>query len=203
VKSVLRGIRDAVRLLRALPAIALVRRSSQRGVIEHDVRRWVECLEAGHRDESTDRQLAWLLAAYPEFRNLLIYRLGAIGRLLRPLYRPMETLHLHVGEIGPGLFLQHGFATIVVAERIGTDCWINQQVTVGHIYDRGAPTIGDRVTLAAGAVVLGPVTVGDDSTIGANATVVKDVPPGSVAVSGPTRILPPGSTRGDARKLRP
>ena len=199
----LRAVRDAVRLVRALPAVVLVRRSPRRAVIEHDVRRWVECIDDGHRDESVPRQLAWLLAAYPEFRNLLFYRLGMLRRLLRPLYRPLESLHLFTGDIGPGLFLQHGFATVVAAERIGTDCWINQQVTIGYVYDRGAPTIGDRVTIAAGAVVLGPVTIGDDATVGANATVVKDVPAGAVAVSGPTRILEAGSSRGDARKARP
>jgi serine O-acetyltransferase len=43
--------------------------------------------------------------------------------------------------------------------------------------------IGDRVSIGAGAVVVGPVTVGDDASIGANATVVRDVPPGAVMLA--------------------
>ena len=45
--------------------------------------------------------------------------------------------------------------------------------------------IGDRVSIGAGAVVVGPVTVGDDARIGANATVVRDVPPGAVMLAPP------------------
>jgi len=187
----LKAARDLLRLLRALPALAVVRRSPRRPAIERDVQRWVECLRLGHEDEGFARRTAWLLAAFPEFRNLLQFRLGRWpGTLLRLFHRPVPTLQIDVADLGPGLFIQHGFATIVVAERIGADCWINQQVTLGHVYDRGAPVLGDRVTVAAGAVVVGPVVVGDDVTIGANTTVVRDVPAGTVVVSAAPRYLP-------------
>src|SRR5689334_11051693 len=95
--------RDLIRLVRALPALALIRSVSSRPVIARDVRRWVECLDLGREDVGFARQVAWLLAAWPEFRNLFYYRLGVIpALLLRPLYRPVETLVLHVGSIGPG-----------------------------------------------------------------------------------------------------
>jgi serine O-acetyltransferase len=190
--TTLRWARDAVAHLRALPALRLVDRARARATIEHDVARWAECLRLP-RHWGARRVLVHLLATYPEFRNLLEYRLRGENPILRALtfrlLRPVETLTLEVGEIGGGLFIQHGFATIVNAERIGEDCWINQQVTVGHVYDRGRPTIGDRVTIAAGAVVVGPVEVGDDVTIGANTTVVKDVAAGSVVVGPPARVL--------------
>lgn len=51
------------------------------------------------------------------------------------------------------------------------------------------PTIGDRVTIGAGAKVLGPITVGHDSRIGANAVVVRPVPPDSVVVGVPGQIV--------------
>jgi serine O-acetyltransferase len=54
---------------------------------------------------------------------------------------------------------------------------------------RGAPTIGNRVDLGAGAKILGPVTIGDDAVIGANAVVLCDVPAGALAVGIPARIL--------------
>ncbi|HSP78844.1 MAG TPA: serine acetyltransferase, partial [Myxococcaceae bacterium] len=44
--------------------------------------------------------------------------------------------------------------------------------------------------VGAGARILGPVTIGARSRIGANAVVVRDVPPDSVAVGVPARILP-------------
>ncbi|HZY42571.1 MAG TPA: serine O-acetyltransferase, partial [Anaerolineae bacterium] len=40
----------------------------------------------------------------------------------------------------------------------------------------------DRVTVGAGAKILGPIMIGHDSRIGANAVVVKSVPQNSVVV---------------------
>ena len=97
-------------------------------------------------------------------------------------------MHICTRDIGPGLFIQHGFATIITAQKIGADCWINQQVTIGH---KGllAPVIGDRVRISAGAKVLGGVVVGNDVTVGANAVVVKDVPDGCTVVGVLGRII--------------
>ena len=53
--------------------------------------------------------------------------------------------------------------------------------------DQG-PILGDRVSVGAGAKIIGPVTVGDDVTIGANAVVTKDVPSGMTVV-GYNRLL--------------
>ena len=53
----------------------------------------------------------------------------------------------------------------------------------------GSPKIGNRVDIGAGAKLLGPIVVGDDAVIGANAVVLCDVPPGSLAVGVPARIV--------------
>lgn len=55
---------------------------------------------------------------------------------------------------------------------MGTNCIVNQQVTIGW-NDGGAPTIGNNVWVGAGAKVLGPIFIGNDVIIGANAVVVK------------------------------
>jgi serine O-acetyltransferase len=192
--NLLRDARRQVLGLRALPAVLLVEAARDRAKIDRDVERWVEVLDVPTTWTSR-RQLVHLLTTYPEFRNLLSYRLRGHSLLLRGLafrlLKPVETLSFDVDEIGGGLFVQHGFATIVSAQRIGEDCWINQQVTIGHVYDRGRPVIGDRVTIAAGAAVVGPITIGDDVTIGANTTVVKDVPAGAVVVGAAPRVLTP------------
>jgi serine O-acetyltransferase len=49
------------------------------------------------------------------------------------------------------------------------------------------PTIGDRVTIGAGAKILGPIIIGHDSAVGANAVVVKDAPPESIVTGVPAR----------------
>ena len=87
----------------------------------------------------------------------------------------MDTLFIEAKEIGGGLFIQHGFATMITAESIGENCWINQQVTIGYSSGARAPIIGNNVMITCGAKVLGDITVGDNVVIGANAVVIRDV----------------------------
>ena len=101
----------------------------------------------------------------------------------------MQTLLIATGKIGPRLFIQHGISTIITAEAIGEDCWINQQVTIGFKAGGGRPTIGDRVIINAGAKVLGGITIGYDVVIGANAVVVKNVPSNVTVVGVPAYIV--------------
>ena len=50
-------------------------------------------------------------------------------------------------------------------------------------------TIGDNVWIAAGALVLPGVTIGEGSVIGAGSVVTRDVPPYSLAVGNPCRVI--------------
>ncbi len=155
--------------------------TDQRALIDADTKRWGEV--QGHAGE-----LGRLVRA-AEFRSLLYHRLshgnqagriyGAVLRRVRPGER---TLFLSTNSIGPGLFIQHGFATIVSAQSVGANCWINQQVTIGFDETLRAPVIEDGARVHAGAIVIGPVTVGRGAIIGAGAVVTKDVPAGMVAV---------------------
>ena len=73
--------------------------------------------------------------------------------------------------------------------RIGPNCLIFQQVTIGTVGSRpGAPRIGGHVDIGAGARILGPVTIGDHAVVGANAVVLTDVPSYGVAVGVPAEV---------------
>jgi serine O-acetyltransferase len=74
----------------------------------------------------------------------------------------------------------------------GDDCVVRNGVTVGlrNTRKRGSPVIGSRVDIGAGAKILGSIRIGDDVAIGANAVVLIDVPPNSIAVGVPARVLP-------------
>ena len=90
-----------------------------------------------------------------------------------------------------GLVLPHPNGIVIhPASRIGPNCMIFQQVTLGTTRGReGAPRIGGHVDIGAGAKILGPVTIGDHAAIAANAAVLADVPAGSVAAGVPARIV--------------
>ena len=95
--------------------------------------------------------------------------------------------------IGHRFTIEHFGGIIVSGDAVfGDDCVIRNGVTVGlrRTGTRGAPVLGNRVDIGAGAVILGDIRVGDDVSIGANAVVLEDVPPNSIAVGVPARIIP-------------
>jgi serine O-acetyltransferase len=164
----------------------------QRWLIDADVVRWAEV--AHMRGGSRLRLM--LLLTNPVFRALFFHRLkrdsllsNVLARTLACLFRPVPTLLIFTRDIGPGFYIQHGIATIIAARRIGANCWVNQQVTIGYTNDTDAPVLGNNITVYCGAKVLGAVTVGDNVKIGANAVVVKDVPSDCTVVGVPARIV--------------
>jgi serine O-acetyltransferase len=97
-------------------------------------------------------------------------------------------------QIGRRLRLAHqGGVSIHPSVVIGDDCLIRQNVTIGIVDDiaTGAPRLGDRVEIGAGAVIIGEITIGDDARIGPNAVVTMSVPAGALAVAPPARIITP------------
>lgn len=83
----------------------------------------------------------------------------------------------------------HGDGTFVSATKIGENCWINQQVTIGYTNETDIPSIGDNVRILAGAKVLGKVSIGDNVTIGANTVVIEDVPSNATAMGVPAKVV--------------
>jgi serine O-acetyltransferase len=124
-----------------------------------------------------------------EYRNLYYNRVGYISIILKILCKPMNTLFINTREIGPGLFIQHGFSTIIAAKSIGRNCLISQQVTIGYSNKTDCPIIGNNVTINAGAKIIGNVIIGDNSRVGANAVVVKNVPENCTVVGVPAYIV--------------
>jgi serine O-acetyltransferase len=86
-------------------------------------------------------------------------------------------------QIGGGLLLPHPNGVVInPGVRIGPNCLIFQQVTIGVIAaGQTPPTIGGHVDIGAGAKILGDLSIGDHAVIGANAVVLHDVPAGKIA----------------------
>ncbi len=83
---------------------------------------------------------------------------------------------------------------ISVGAKIGKDCVIFHQVTIGSntLSDskgNGAPQIGNNVYIGCGAKIIGNVKIGDNVRIGANCVVTKDVPDNCTVVGGTMRVI--------------
>lgn len=147
-------------------------------------------------------QSIWAIALYRFGRRLDRRRPGPIRRILERLYWPafraVETLTgvslPKAAAIGPGLRIWH-FGNIFVNPDavIGSNCTLRQGVTIGNRSEGGpSPVLEDDVELGAYAQVLGGVRIGRGARIGAMSVVLRDVPPGSVAVGVPARIVGEG-----------
>lgn len=132
------------------------------------------------------------------------WRMSVRSRVLRiPLtliYRVMTKFGEWVGGIflpytvivGRRVKLEHFGGMILVADRIGDDVVIRQNTTFGIATTdalQSRPTIGNRVDIGTGAVLIGSIDIGDDVIIGANAVVVRSLPAGVVAGGVPARVI--------------
>jgi serine O-acetyltransferase len=134
-----------------------------------------------------------------------------------PVLRQLATVGFRILERVNGCYIPasvvfagtpcfpHGFSGVFIAgaARIGVDCIIYQHVTIGSntLIDSstfGAPTIGDRCYIGAGAKIIGGITIGNDVRIGANAVVMRHVPSNATIIAGrrdPVLSEPPKDNR--------
>lgn len=99
----------------------------------------------------------------------------------------------YVVKLGRRVRIDHFGGIIIGAREIGDDVVIRQNTTVGIRSEddlNAKPTIGSRVSIGAGAVIVGNITLGDDVIIGANSVVSFDVPSGSIVKLPRAVILP-------------
>ncbi|MBE5770662.1 MAG: serine O-acetyltransferase [Clostridiales bacterium] len=117
-----------------------------------------------------------------------------IARWISARTKKKTGIDIHPGaQIGDGFFIDHGTG-VVIGETavIGKNVTLYQGVTLGGTgKDTGKrhPTLGDGVTVGAGAKVLGPINIGNHVKVGAGSIVLKDVPDQCTVVGNPGRIV--------------
>ena len=114
------------------------------------------------------------------------------ARALSQIARGLTGIEIHPGAtIGRRFFIDHGMGVVIgETTEIGDDVMLYQGVTLGGTsleQTKRHPTLGDGVTVGAGAKVLGPVEIGEQSAVGANAVVVKSAPAHSVLIGVPAK----------------
>jgi len=104
-------------------------------------------------------------------------------------------------RIGGGSAVMHG-AVVHTASQIGKCCLVDSRAIIEHHVITGdfvnvspgavicgGARLGRGVIIGAGSVIIEKITIGDNSLIGAGAVVIKDIPPDSVAVGNPAKVI--------------
>lgn len=154
------------------------------------------------RDPAAKSRLEAALC-YPGLHAIWLHRIAhhfynkgwvVFPRVLNTFSRFLTGIDIHPGaKLGPGLFIDHGMGLVIgETAELGSNVTLYQGVTLGGTgKEKGKrhPTIGNNVVVSSGAKVLGSFTVGDNSKIGSGSVVLKPVPPNSVVVGVPGRVV--------------
>ncbi len=116
-----------------------------------------------------------------------------LARWISHVGRFFTGVEIHPAAVlGPGLFIDHGMGVVIgETAEVGENVNILQGVTLGGTSvkrEKRHPTIGDNVSIGAGAKIIGGFTIGAGSRIGAGSVVVRAVPENCVVVGVPGRV---------------
>ena len=167
--------------------------SSQKPKIDMDIERFAKAQRRSVEGYRRIMVLVLNLMWVPAFRTLFLFRIGPMSFILARLMGRGIAFGFDVprDKLGGGMYIQHGFGTLLSAKSVGENCWINQLVNVGYRGD-GYPTIGNNVRIGTGAIVIGDIKIGDNVKIGAGAIVLHDVPDNCTVVCPEAAIVKRG-----------
>ncbi|KAB8286847.1 maltose O-acetyltransferase [Bifidobacterium ramosum] len=138
----------------------------------------------------------------PEETHALFEKI--VGHRVDPSFRLNPPFYTDFGRnitLGRNVFINWG---CTLMDRggisIGDDSFLGpnvQLITINHLKDPAHRattvsrpiTIGRRVWIGAGAIILQHVTVGDGAIVGAGAIVTHDVPAGAIVAGNPARVI--------------
>jgi len=136
----------------------------------------------------TDGTLANVLYRVQEL--LAQWHLAPLALIVHWLNKVLNGCVIGVhARFGPGFVLIHPIGVVINSSvRGGRNVRLESGVVVGDNRGR-SPVLDDDIFVGAGAKIIGGVHIGTRARIGANAVVLDDVPPGTLAVGIPARII--------------
>lgn len=165
--------------------------------------------EAAFNGDPAALSMDEVIVSYPFIEAIAVQRMAhilynfhipLIPRIMTEWVHSRTGMDLHPGaQIGTHFFIDHGTGTV-----LGESCEIGNHVKLYHNVGlvakslaagqklRGKkrhPTIGDRVTIYAGATIVGgDTTIGEGSVIGGNVFLMESIPSNSVVLYNEGRM---------------
>jgi serine O-acetyltransferase len=154
------------------------------------------------RDPAARSRLEVVLC-YPGVHALALHRLAhrlwgagwlVTARFVSHVSRFLTGIEIHPGaRIGHGVFIDHGMGVVMgETAEVGDAVTLYQGVTLGGTSlkrEKRHPTLERNVVVGTGAAIIGAITVGAGTRIGAGSVVVAEVPPDSVVVGVPGKVI--------------
>jgi serine O-acetyltransferase len=116
-------------------------------------------------------------------RKVMLYKRqpvrGIFFRLIKLLFPYRGFQISQEAQIGEGFHLYHRGTVIIGPIKIGKNCDVSHNVTIGRAYKNctiGRPTIDDYVCIGAGSVLVGEINIGKNVLIAPNSFINFDVP---------------------------
>ena len=167
------------------------------------IARLKEDINTAFREDPAAKNALEVILCYSGLHAIWMHRISSFlwlkgmptfARLISQFSRFLTGVEIHPGaKLGRRFFIDHGMGVVIgETTEIGDDVLIYQGVVLGGVSrekKKRHPTLGNRVVVGAGAILLGPITVGDNAKIGAGSVVISDVPANSTAVGVPGRVI--------------
>lgn len=136
-------------------------------------------------------QFAYFLLWLPEYRSVFYKRLGWVGKLLSLMLPGQSLLYLRTNKekIASGFVIIHGNSTGILAQSIGKNCTVHQNVTIGTNGSIYGPIIQDNVYVGNCSVIIGNIVIGRNVQVGAGSVVRNSIPPYAVVMGSPAKIV--------------
>ena len=180
---------------------------------QEDLKRY--CLERGLGGQPTFLQKCIVACSSPSFLAIVHHRFGFwvssidssyknpvklflkliyfLGKYLVVCFAKVDILSTM--DIGPGLFLSNKGNIIIGLRKLGSNCTIQHNVTIGHgAVAEGLPIFEDNVSIGHDSLVYGGITVGRAVIIGDNTVVSRELPAGIHVQGNPCKIVKAGTT---------
>ena len=144
-----------------------------------------------------------VLLCYPGVHALALHRVShrlwtggwvVVARFVSHLARFLTGIEIHpAARIAPGVFIDHGMGVVIgETAEVAENVTLYQGVTLGGTSlkrEKRHPTLERNTVVGAGAAILGGITLGEGTRVGAGSVVVRDVPPNSVVVGVPGKVI--------------